>query len=106
MANVALRCTDPACTARGKVQTTTTCAVCGKPTTWSVLRVPPKDQPGPIGPIYTTPMPLKQKNRPVARPAGVETRTCTNPQCARYQLAQDDPFCGACGNPTVLATTV
>jgi len=102
MANVALRCTDPACAAQGKVQTTKTCAVCGKPTTWGVLRVPPAGQAAPIGPIYTMPMPLKDAPAPTP---GAQTRTCTNASCARYHLAQDDPFCGACGNATVVATT-
>ncbi|MEZ0446434.1 hypothetical protein [Cellulomonas sp. ICMP 17802] len=97
MSNVARRCTDPACAAQGKVQAGTTCAVCGKPTQWTVLRVPPPGS-GPIAPIYSTPM-------PVARPVGTETRTCTNPGCARFHLAQDDPFCGACGQATVVATT-
>ncbi|WP_028051146.1 hypothetical protein [Cellulomonas sp. URHD0024] len=105
MANTALRCTDPACAAQGKVQTSKTCAVCGKPTVWTVLRVPQPGAPAPIGPIYTSPMPLKGSAQPVARPVGVETRTCMDPQCARYRLAQDDPFCGACGTATVPATT-
>ena len=103
MANVALRCTDPACAAQGKVQTTKTCAVCGKPTTWTVLRVPSAGQAATIGPIYTMPMPLK--DAPVST-AGAETRTCTNESCARYHLAQNDPFCGACGHATVVAKTL
>lgn len=104
MANVALRCTNPACSARGKVQTTKTCALCGRPTAWSVLRAGPAGQ-GPIGPFYTTPMPLK-RHEPAPRAPGDETRTCTNPTCPRYHLAQDDPYCGACGNATVVATTL
>ncbi|WP_156043735.1 hypothetical protein [Cellulomonas sp. URHE0023] len=102
MANVALRCTDPACAADGKVQTTKTCAVCGKPTTWSVLRVPTAGQTATIGPIYTMPMPVKDAPAPVGAP----TRTCTNASCARYHLAQEDPFCGGCGHATVVATTL
>ena len=105
MANVALRCTDPACVAQGKVQTTKTCAVCGKPTTWTVLRVPSPGQAAPIGPIYTMPMPLKDAPPPAAA-AGTDTRTCTNETCARYRLAQADPFCGACGHATVVAKTL
>src|SRR4051794_31394748 len=99
MANTALRCTDPACAANGKVQTTKTCAVCGKPTTWTVLRVPPPGQVATIGPIYTTPMPVQG----ASVPAGTQTRTCTHEGCPRYHLAQTDPFCGACGNATVVA---
>jgi hypothetical protein len=101
MSNVALRCTDPACAAHGKVQTATTCAVCGKPTVWTVLRV---GLPGevPIGPIYSTPMPLAQK-RPPRRPPGADTRTCVDPACGRFRLVQDDPICGECGQPTVVA---
>jgi hypothetical protein len=105
MANTALRCTDPACSAHGKVQTSKTCAVCGKPTAWTVLRVPRPGASAPISPIYTTPMPLKGSQPPV-RPVGAQTRTCMNPQCARFRLAQDDPYCGACGTATVPATTV
>ena len=103
MANVALRCTDPGCVAHGKVQTTKTCAVCGKPTTWSVLRVPPTGQ-APIGPIYTMPMPLKNQSEPTA--GGRRDPDLPNSACARFRWAQDDPFCGACGNPTVAATTI
>jgi hypothetical protein len=103
MANVALRCTDPACAAQGKVQTTKTCAVCGKPTTWTVLRVPSAGQAATIGPIYTMPMPLKDAPSPTA---GAQTRTCTNPSCARFHLASEDPFCGACGHATVVAKTL
>ena len=103
MANVALRCTDHACSAYGRVQTGTTCAVCGKATTWTVLRVPPPGAPGVIGPIYTTPMPPKPGPRTAA--VGRATRTCTNEGCPRYHVAQDDPFCGACGTATVEAET-
>ena len=101
MANVALRCTNPACSAEGRVQTGKTCAVCGKPTTWTVLRVPPAGSPEVIGPIYTMPMP--PKNAPAA--VGRQTRTCPNESCPRYHVAEDDPYCGACGTATVPAET-
>ena len=101
MANVALRCTDQACSAYGRVQTGKTCAVCGKATTWTVLRVPPPGAPQVIGPIYTTPMPPKSGPRTV----GVPTRTCVTEGCARFHLATDDAYCGACGTATVAAET-
>jgi hypothetical protein len=61
-------------------------------------------QGAPVGPIYTTPMPAKDAHAPA--PVGTATHTCTNPGCARYHLATNDPFCGACGNATVVAKTV
>jgi hypothetical protein len=102
MSNVALRCTDPACAAHGRVQTTPTCATCGRPTVWTVLRVPPPGQ-APVGPIYSTPVPARPSSTQGALPAGAETRTCTNPECARYHWVQDEAFCGACGHATVVA---
>ena len=100
MSNTALRCTNPACSAQGEVQTGKTCVVCHQPTSWSVLRVAPAGSPQVIGPIYSSPMPRKGSKK-----AGVETRTCMTEGCARYHLAQDDAYCGACGAPTVLAHT-
>ncbi|GEK23170.1 hypothetical protein [Cellulomonas xylanilytica] len=104
MSNVALRCTDEACAAHNRVQATPTCAVCGKPTVWTVLRVPPQGT-GPIAPIYSTPMPLKGQGQQAAhlRPAGSETRTCTNAACSSFHLVQDAPVCAACGEATVVA---
>ena len=105
MANVALRCTDPACAADGKVQTTKTCAVCGKPTTWTVLRVPPPGQVATVGPIYTTPMPLK--DAPAPHRYGSRDAHLHQPGLrALPPRDQTDPFCGACGNATVVAKTV
>lgn len=98
MSNVALRCSDAACPAHGKVQVSQTCAVCGKPTTWTVLRVPPPGS-GPIAPIYSTPMPLKDHHRP----AGSQTRTCTNTACPSFHMVQDAAVCGECGHATVVA---
>jgi hypothetical protein len=102
MSNVALRCTDEACPAHGRVQATPACAVCGKPTVWTVLRVPPPGGGAPIAPIYSTPMPLKGQ-QPHPRPAGSETRTCTNPSCSSFHLVQDATVCAACGTATVVA---
>ena len=110
MANTALRCTNPACSARGEVQTSKTCVVCHQPTSWSVLRVPPPSASQVIGPIYTAPMPTQGAKPPKGskkkdHQAGVQTRTCVTEGCARYHLAQSDPFCGACGAPTIPALT-
>ncbi|WP_456786193.1 hypothetical protein [Cellulomonas sp. P5_C5] len=102
MSNVALRCTDTACAAHGRVQATPTCAVCGKPTVWTVLRVPPPGT-APIAPIYSTPMPLKGQQQPHVHPVGSETRTCTNPACASFHLVQDATVCAQCGSATVVA---
>jgi hypothetical protein len=103
MSNVARRCSDPACAAHGRVQSGPTCAVCGKPTTWTVLRVPPPGGGGPIAPIYSTPMPLKDPQASHRRPAGTETRTCTNPECSSFHLVQDAVVCAGCGQATVVA---
>ena len=103
MSNIARRCSDATCPAHGQVQATPTCGVCGKPTEWTVLRVPPPGT-GPIAPIYSTPMPLKgHTEQPHLRPAGTETRTCTNPACADFHLVQDATVCVACGHATVVA---
>jgi hypothetical protein len=102
MSNVARRCTTEGCAANGRVQTAATCPVCGRPTVWTVLRVPPPGG-GPIAPIYSTPMPLKGHPEPQTRPAGSETRTCTNPACASFHLVQDAAVCAECGTATVAA---
>jgi hypothetical protein len=88
------------------VQSSATCAVCGNPTVWSVLRVPPPGE-APIAPIYSTPMPLpSSSHQPSPRPAGAATRTCVNPSCDHYHLVQDDERCAGCGYATVAATTL
>ena len=104
MSNVARRCTTEGCAAHGRVQASATCAVCGNPTVWSVLRVPPPGE-GPIAPIYCTPMPSAQ-HPPAPRPAGAATRTCINPVCDHFHLVQDDVRCAGCGDATVAATTL
>ncbi len=103
MSNVALRCTDEACAAHNRCRRrrparSAASRLCGR------FFASPRST-GPIAPIYSTPMPLKGQGQQAAhlRPAGSETRTCTNAACSSFHLVQDAPVCAACGEATVVA---
>ena len=78
MSNVARRCTTEGCAANGRVQAATTCPVCGRPTVWTVLRVPPPGEEPDRPDLLARPC---RRAAPGAAhaPAGAATRTCTNP---------------------------